>query len=47
METTELIFYDFFNLQYTSVIEGLHMGIKYYVKFGVVYKLMIALWCGK
>jgi hypothetical protein len=45
--TTEHILYGCFTLQYTSTIEGLHAAIKYYTKFGVVYKLMIAPWCGK
>ena len=45
--TTVLILYGCFNLQYMSIIEGLHTTIKYDAKFGVVYKLMIALWCGK
>ena len=45
--TTELILYGFFNLHYTSIIEGLHMAIKYYVKSGVMCEMMIALWCEK
>ena len=45
--TTELILYGFFNLQYTSIIEGLHTAIIYYVKLGVECEMKIALWCEK
>ena len=45
--TTELILYGFFNLQYLSIIEGLHTIIKYNVKLGVMCEMRIALWCEK
>jgi len=45
--TAELILYGCFKLQYMNIIEGPQMAIKYYIKFGIVYELMIALWCGE